>query len=197
MADEYVLLYERIKSTNYANLVWYLNKLKAGKSKYVTVEEKTGVPWYIVGIIDGLEGGFNPKGYLGNGEKIIGTGKKSTLVPKNRGPFATWEEGAIDALKYDKLHKVTSWDLKSTLYMLSRYNGRGYELNHRPAGNTLDDRIADALQVNNRCYTPYLFGLTTVHNTGKYIADGKFSQFAITKQSGAAIILKSLGVFTF
>ena len=61
--------------------------------------------------------------YLGNGEPLD---EVTTLVPAGRGPFDTWEEGAIDALTYDGLTEVTDWRLEKMLFHLEKYNGLGY-----------------------------------------------------------------------
>ena len=40
--------------------------------------------------------------------------------------------------------------------------------------------------------TPYLWSFTNHYRKGKYIADGKYSTEAVSKQVGAAILLKLL-----
>jgi lysozyme family protein len=170
---EYRNLYGSVVSTDTSSLAWYTTKCKRYRAKYEEVTKKTGVPWEVVGVIHGLEGGFNFSTCLHNGEAIIGTGKKTTLVPKGRGPFATWEEAAIDAFAIKKLMPV--WDIEHTLYFLEGFNGWGYRKYHPEVKS------------------PYLWGLTNHHTKGKYVADGKFDPSARTKQTGAAIILKELG----
>lgn len=53
------------------------------------------VPWEVIAVIHQRESSGNFNTYLGNGQAL---NKKTTIVPKGRGPFSSWEEGAIDAL---------------------------------------------------------------------------------------------------
>lgn len=140
------------------------------KARYEEVSKQSGVPWFVIAGIHRMESDQNFKAVLHNGEKIIGTNKKTTLVPKNRGPFATWEEAAIDALKIE--WKPESWTLGETLEFCERYNGKGY----RKYG------------VN----TPYVYGFTTVYKRGHFVADNKFDPNAIHKRPGIASMMKCL-----
>lgn len=73
-------------------------RIEANRSRYEVVSKATGVPWDVIGVIHYRESSGSFAGVLHNGQKIIGTGKKTTLVPKGRGPFSTWEDAAVDAL---------------------------------------------------------------------------------------------------
>lgn len=164
-----------ISRGNESTVQWYLNKCQEGKEKYQTIEKLTRVPWQLVACIHGMECSFNWKGYLGNGQLIIGTGKKSTWVPKGRGPFETWEAGALDALSHDRYQKYSKWDLPTILYFAEGYNGWGY-------------------RKYRQIKSPYLWGLTNHHTVGKYVSDGRYDPDAKTRQAGVAIILKGLGL---
>jgi len=50
----------------------------------------------------------------------------STNVPRGMGPFSTWEEGAIAALKHDGLTSVSDWCIEKVLHWQEKYNGWGY-----------------------------------------------------------------------
>ena len=154
---------------------WYVNKCIEGKEKYSTIHKLTGVPWELIAILHGMECSFNWKGYLGNGQLIIGTDKKSTWVPKGRGPFATWEAGALDALSHDRYQKYSKWDLPTMLYFSEGYNGWGY-------------------RKYRQIKSPYLWGLTNHHSKGKYVSDGRYDPEAETRQAGVAPVLRGLGV---
>lgn len=170
------------KGRTYASMVgWYVNGVKRDESRYRSIAGEFEIPWQVVGIINGLECGFSFKKYLGNGQAIIGNGKKSTWVPKGRGPFATWEQGARDALQNDKVKAVPNWTLTETLYFFERYNGMGYW--------GKKDKFGEPV------YSPYLWGLSNRHLYGKYVSDGVYSPSAITAQAGAALIMKQLGMF--
>jgi lysozyme family protein len=112
------------------------------------------------------------KGVLHNGERILGTGRKTKLVPAGRGPFLTWEEAAVDALMLKKAMFPTEWTLASKLEFAEKFNGLGYR--------------------NTSEFSPYVFAGTNFHDeTGKYVADGKYSSTAPEKQLGVAAILLS------
>lgn len=141
--------------------------------RYKAVELANGLPWEMVAAIHSLESGLNFKSVLHNGEAIIGTGKKTSLVPKGRGPFANWEDAAIDALGGQGRHKGQGWPIGRALTFLEAFNGRGY------SRRGLD--------------SPYIWNMTTEQRTrGKFVADGVFDEKAISRQVGCAAILKAL-----
>ena len=53
------------------------------------------------------ESGADFSTYLGNGEPLT---RRTRIVPKGRGPFKTWEDGAVDALRFDSLDDVLAED---------------------------------------------------------------------------------------
>jgi len=150
------------------------NKLLVFKDRYEKVADILKCPWYFIALIHYRESAAHFDGVLHNGEKIIGTGAKTKLVPKNRGPFSTWEEAAIDALELRNIQKVDKWDLENLLEELEQWNGLGYK-NYHP-----------------EIPTPYLWSGTTYYMKGKYAADGKFDPNLVDKQLGVAPILKFL-----
>lgn len=149
-------------------------KIAANRSRYELVSKATGVPWDVIGVIHYRESSNDFGGVLHNGQKIIGTGKKTTLVPKGRGPFSTWEEAAIDALVncHPHLARNKDWSLGTTLDKLEAYNGLGYR--------------------NKGLPSPYLWAGTDQYVKGKYVADGKFDPNHVDKQLGVAPILMKL-----
>lgn len=102
-------------------------QLVGARARYKAVEARTGVPWFIVAVIHHRESSGSFAGVLHNGEKIIGTGKVTKLVPKGRGPFPSWEEAAVDALinchPYAARNK--DWSVGGALALLEQYNGLG------------------------------------------------------------------------
>lgn len=136
------------------------------KMRYLGVEVETGVPWMMIAAIHRRESDCDWDTYLGNGEPL---GQVTKLVPKGRGPFDSWEEGAIDALTYDGLTEVIDWRLEKMLFHLEKYNGLGYH--------------------NKGLPSPYLWAGTTIQEPGKYVADGKFDPDAWDKQPGCCGLL--------
>lgn len=136
----------------------------------------TGVPWWFIAAIHWREAACDFSGILHNGEKIIGTGKKTRLVPQGRGPFSTWEHAAVDALKYQKLTDNKDWTMGRVLQLLELYNGTGY------------------LKYHPEQMSPYLWSYSNlVSPRGRYTSDGKYDPNALAETyAGAAVILKML-----
>src|ERR1700761_1092307 len=76
-------------------------RLLANRARFETVQKDTTVPVLVQAPILERECGGNFKCAMCNGEEIIGTDRKTHLVPRNRGPYATFEDGAVDALHLD------------------------------------------------------------------------------------------------
>ncbi len=148
-----------------------------GRDRYEEVERATKVPWYVIGAIHFKEASCNWSAVLHNGERIIGTGKKTTLVPKGRGPFDTWQEAAIDAMKGESLGKIKDWEIGQLLMACEKYNGWGYQTGAGKAENS-----------------PYLWARSNINDDkGKYVRDGVFDPDATTqKTTGLAVIIKEL-----
>jgi lysozyme family protein len=149
-----------------------IGKILPNRWRYESVEAKTGVPWYFIAVTHMRESSNNFKGVLHNGEHIIGTGRKTRLVPKGRGPFSSWEEAAIDALRLKGLHKIKDWSLERVLYECERFNGWGYH--------------------NKGRVSPYVWAGTNHYVSGKYVADGVYDSGHVDTQLGVAIVLKKL-----
>lgn len=149
-------------------------KIEASRARYERASKATGVPWDVIGVIHYRESSGDFAGVLHNGQKIIGTGKKTTLVPKERGPFSTWEAAAIDALMNCApfAAKNKDWSIAGTLDILERYNGLGYRKKGLPS--------------------PYLWAGTDQYIKGKYVADGEYDPNHVDQQLGVAPILMKL-----
>lgn len=160
--------------------------VESGLAKYLSVAKRLNAldplnfAW-VLGVIHFKEASCNFMGVLHNGEKIVGTDKKTSIVPIGRGPFKYWDDAAVDAIKmnpkrWDKLLKGSK-DIGEILYALERYNGTGYLTGSGKAENS-----------------PYLWACSNINDgAGKYVSDGKFDPMAKTGSTcGAALILKSI-----
>jgi len=174
-AAGYRNLWERatVKPGKRADAEAIARKIMAARARYEEIENRCGVPWFMVAVIHMREASMNFAGVLHNGEKIIGTGRKTKLVPAGRGPFATWEEAALDALTMPPhaLDRVRSWTLARLLYEIEKYNGFGYL---------------------GKCNSPYLWSWTSEYSGGKYVADHVFSRTAVDPQPGCVALIKAL-----
>lgn len=139
---------------------------------YDPVTRVTGIPWYVIASLDMREEDFDHKGYLGNGDPL---NKVTRHVPKGRGPFKTWFEGAIDALHLDGVHilpKGSHWDIVTALIKCEGYNGLGYSTKGIPS--------------------PYVWAGTNIQVHGKYVADGHYDPNAWDTQPGCAGLFLAL-----
>jgi len=146
-----------------------VNELLAYLPRYQYVARITKIPAVIIGIIHHLEADFNFKTCLHNGDPLPGP---TTHVPKGRGPFHSWEDAAIDALKYGGMLSPVALTADLWLYKLEEYNGLGYR--------------------KHNINSPYIWSGTQYYTKGKYASDGKFDESLVSQQIGAAAILKEI-----
>jgi len=144
-------------------------RLMIGMDRYKAVERATGVPAALIAILHERESGANFATYLGNGQPLS---RVTTIVPVGRGPFASFEEGAIDALKIDGLSKIKNWSLEQAIFKAEGFNGFGYRY--------------------KGLRSPYLWGGTNHQQRGKYVRDGVFDPNVMDTQLGAVGILYTL-----
>jgi lysozyme family protein len=152
------------------------DKILKQRGWYQQVERRTGVPWQIVAVIHVREAGEQDIGRwecaLHNGERIIGTGKTTRLVPAGRGPFSDWTDAAVDALELQGFDKIKDWSVARGLWALEPFNGYGYR--------------------NKGLRSPYIWASTNHQQLGKYIRDGVFDPTVMDSQIGCAALLKYL-----
>jgi lysozyme family protein len=150
-------------------------KLQANTPRYQTVSAALGIPWGFVAVVHNMEASLNFTKHLHNGDPLT---KRTVQVPAGRPkkgtPPFTWEESASDALSLKRLSSQTDWSLAGTLYQLERYNGWGYRLHHP------------------HVLSPYLWSFSNHYVSGKYVADGTWSDTAVSRQCGAAVLLRRM-----
>jgi lysozyme family protein len=159
-----------------------IDRIVANKSRYVAVAEQCGVPWGVIATIHNLEAGGKFTTHLHNGDPLTA---KTVQVPKGRppgNPPFTWEVSALDALEHDGLTNVGDWSVERAAYAFEKFNGMGYR-QHHPGVKS-----------------PYLWSFTTHYTKGKYVADGAWSDTAVSQQIGAMALIKRMAersVFSF
>lgn len=151
-----------------------VEKFHKTRERYEAVSSLTGVPSDVLFALHYRESSLNFKGVLHNGERILGTGLKTRLVPKGRGPFESWEEAAIDAMEIEKGKFPLVWDMNGKLQFCEAYNGLGYKKKGMPS--------------------PYVLSWTNGYIKGKYVADGKYDANFVDQQCGTAAILLGIGL---
>ncbi len=153
---------------------WHITMLRNARPRYEAVGESTGVPWYFIGIIHGLEASFNFRAHLHNGDFPLSM--RTRQVPAGRPrvwlPPADWGSSARDALTLLGFTGQRDWSLERTLYRLEMYNGLGYRSYGVP--------------------TPYLWSFSNHYQSGKFVADGHWNAAAKSQQCGAAVMMKML-----
>lgn len=152
-------------------------RIMSNKSRYVSVDSKTSVPWYVIAGLHNMESSGSFRHHLHEGSPLYG---RTRWVPKGRPkwgkPPYKWEDSAKDALAYDNMGSVRWAYLFDTLWAIQRYNGTGYWRYHRSTPS------------------PYLYAATSIERPGKYVSDGKWSSTAISKQIGVAAVFKRMEV---
>ncbi len=154
-------------------------KILPNMVRYLAVQKKTGVPKEFIALVHYRESDCNFKTYLGNGDPL---NRRTVHVPHNRGPFKTWEEGAIDALTLEHLIGQTVWRIEQLGYFWEDYNGWGYRDYH---GMNIENPNCDNL-------SPYLWGGSNWYKKGKYVRDGKFDPNMVDPQIGCMVLLHYL-----
>lgn len=142
------------------------------KLTYLNVENLTGVPWWVVAIVHEREASQEWWANLANGQPW---NKVTTKVPKGRGPFKSWLDAAVDALKNAPPYfaRNKDWSAGGVLIGLVQYNGLAYEFKH-------DE------------WSPYIWAATNHEERGKYVTDGHFDPTVWDMQLGAAAMLKRM-----
>ena len=152
--------------------------------RYEIVALRCHVPPVLVAILHYLECGFRFDRHLHNGDYLYDAQTQQPIptvgVPAGRGPFNTWEDSAVDAILghnescavYNIMHPPIAWNLSRMLYFFETYNGMGYRTIELPS--------------------PYLWAGSQHYTKGKFVADGQYDQEMVSKQVGAAVILKQL-----
>jgi lysozyme family protein len=146
-------------------------RLVAAKDRYLPISTKTGVPWFIIAVIHEREAGQRFDRQLGQGDPL---NRVSTHDPKGRGPFLTFEAGAIDALVKCAPYAArwTDWSPGGAMNVLEQYNGLGYAMKGLPS--------------------PYVWSGTDQYRSGKYIADHVFDPNKVDSQLGCAGLILAM-----
>lgn len=173
---EYQRLFDTclIAPAHFRSVEALVTRIEAQRARYEAVGGALDVPWHIVGVIHAMEGSLDFRTHLHNGDPLTA---RTRQVPAGRPPGEppfTWEESASDALQLERLDAWRDWSLPGTLYKLEAYNGFGYRLRYP------------------HVLTPYLWSFSNHYTSGKFVADGRFSATAVSKQCGAAVLLRRM-----
>lgn len=177
LRNEYQQLFDscQVRAAKAADVENLVDKLISNRARYEAVATPLGIPWFFVAVVHNMECSQNFSQHLHNGDPLTA---RTRQVPANRpktgNPPFTWEASATDALVLRGMNKWRDWSIPGLLYSLEGYNGWGYRLYH-PAVKS-----------------PYLWSGSNQYTSGKYVADGTWSNTAVSAQLGCATLLRRL-----
>lgn len=177
LAEEYLDLFQtlEINPSRFSEVDALADKVVANRTRYETVGRQVKAPWFFVGAIHNMESSLRMDRHLHNGDPLT---QRTRHVPAGRpaagSPPFTWQASAVDALQLRKVDRVAEWSTQRILYELEGYNGWGYRLHHA------------------HVKSPYLWSFSNHYTRGKYIADGTWSDSAVSGQCGAAVLVRRL-----
>jgi len=152
----------------------------AAKARFQAVEKRTGVPWFVTGIVLTREAGSPPNfhAWLHNGDPMFdhdGFPRQTVNVPARRppNPAVSWEDGAVDAYSIEGLLQKNDWSPAFVAWLLEKFNGWGYRLYHHVR-------------------SPYVWGATVAQQRGKYTSDRVWDPTVTDTQIGGMALLAAL-----
>jgi lysozyme family protein len=177
LRDKYLALYDTctLRPERATLTGWHIGVLTKpeNRARYEEVGKRLAIPWYFIGIIHSLESGFNFGGHLHNGDPLRA---RTWQVPAGRplewNPPTDWVSSASDAMTMKAYNNQSDWTLARMLYRFERYNGFGYR--------------------SHGIESPYLWSFSNQYTKGKYVRDGLWSSEAVSRQCGAALLVKEL-----
>ena len=168
LQPEYASRLAAMKFIHQSLAVATAKQLLKNRDRFLALQEHCGVPaLWVMPVFDRESPSFTS--YLGNGDPLK---KETTHVPAGRGPFATWEDGAADALELDHVTQCPAWTWERACYEWEVWNGFGPRNHGRPSG--------------------YLWSGTNQYQGGKYVADGVWSRGTWDQQLGCVIVAKEI-----
>lgn len=163
--------WEKVKLTRAGEFTPVAKRLVAAKARYSALSARTSVPWFVIAVIHQRESSQRWDRSIAQGDPW---NRKSTHVPKGRGPFSSFEEAAVDALMNSApfAGKWTDWSAGGTMTLLEHYNGLGYFKRGKPS--------------------PYIWSGTDQYSRGKYVSDGVYDPNAVDSQLGCAGLILAM-----
>lgn len=164
-----------ILPAQHANALSVARFLLRSRARYAKAADLTSVLIPVTAAIHEREADGDFHCCMANGERIVGTDHKTTLVPRGRGPYSDWESSVEDAFHLDGLDRVAAthrWTQESLCYYTEAYNGFGPRDHGRHSG--------------------YVWSGTNVYNGGKYVRDGNWDPHAWDRQLGTVALMLAI-----
>ena len=181
LKKEYEQLIETAYVTNKPAVNAVCDKILLHKDKYLEVEKATLLPWQAIGAIHNKEASLNFKCHLANGQPLT---MKTTIEPKNLGPFNSWTDGAIAALKLKdfrlkqlKIDSLDDWTMAKIMFFCESYNGFGNR-----------SRSIDGKPL----HSAYLWSSSNHYTRGGFVRDHVFDANYVIKNPGIWAVVHTL-----
>ncbi len=156
------------KPTRSTDAIIAAKRLLVHRDRFLALQKMSGVPaLWVMPVFERENPSFNA--YLGNGDNL---NRPTTHVPRGRGPFDSWEAGAADALKLDRITQVPQWTWARACYEWELWNGFGPRHHGRPSG--------------------YVWSGTSIYQGGKYVSDGVWSRGTWDHQLGCVELARAI-----
>jgi lysozyme family protein len=147
-----------------------VDRIVAAKDRYEAVQTRTGVPWFVVGIIHYLEANGDFSKHLNGDPLSARTINVPAGRPDNGEPPFAWQDSAIDILKLEFSQTTNFSTIGNILYQFENSNGFGYR--------------------RRNVRSPFIWSCTNQYTSGKYVTPHVFDPNVVQKECGAAAILK-------
>jgi len=139
------------------------------KPRYQAVAQATGVAWWVIAAIHCRESGADFKTQLWQGDPL---NARSVHDPKGKGPYSSWEQCAIEAIKANNPGEEQVQTPPKACWFAENYNGWGYQ--------------------QHGTNSPYVWAATNWQQPGKYTSDHHWDAAAQDTQLGCAAIWKAM-----
>ena len=133
LTDEYIRLFAtcKVRSERVRPTRAIVQKIMDNWARYEAVAAGTAIPWWAVALVHRMEAGGDFGLHFHNGDSLKA---RTVQYPSGRPPGGdppfTWEESAVDSIRFQRWDKWTDWSLTGALYKLESYNGWGYRRFH-------------------------------------------------------------------
>lgn len=175
LAEEYRHCFDlcRIRPEHAAEIKMRVTRLMNNAGRYKPVAADTGIPWYFIAIVHMMESNANFATHLHNGDPLTArTVQVPAGRPKTGMPPFTWEESAFDALTFEGMTGLSDWNTATMLYRWEKFNGMGYRA--------------------HGIFSPYVWSYSNLYEKGRFVKDHVFDPESVSKQCGAAVLLKAM-----
>lgn len=166
----------QVRPEKSSDVRWCVGRILKNKSRYEKLEAATGVRWWFIAVLHGMECGFSFEKWLANGDPLTDETKnvpRGLRVPGEVPPYS-FDGAAIHIIKAKKLPEVQDWSLENVLWMAEQFNGLGYRRKGLPS--------------------QYVWSFTSVEKPGRYVADGVWDAKTWSGQCGVAAMLVTLAL---